>query len=122
LAAEVGATGAGGGGGSSHIDNVNSGYGVIARTIPGNETMPTHNGAGTMDGNQGNGFAKITRIDPTNPLIEEIEILYEDIQNEEIEEEIDDMCTEEEIIEPEENPIEDETGEEVYIKPEEEEQ
>jgi len=68
-----GVSGAGGGGGSSHIDNVVSGFGITARTIGGSQLMPTHNGENTMTGNQGNGFARITRLN-TEPSIQKIEI------------------------------------------------
>ena len=46
-----------GGGGSSYIGGVSNGS-----TIAGNASMPTHDGASTMTGNTGNGYAKITLI------------------------------------------------------------
>ncbi len=46
-----------GGGGSGWIDGVTDG-----ETIAGNASMPTHDGASTMTGNSGNGYAKITLI------------------------------------------------------------
>ena len=47
----------GAGGGSGYIGGVIDGY-----TIAGNASMPTHDGASTMTGNTGNGYAKITLI------------------------------------------------------------
>ena len=44
-----------GGGGSGYIGGVTDGV-----TIAGNAAMPTHDGASTMTGNTGNGYAKIT--------------------------------------------------------------
>ena len=84
----------GGGGGSSHIANLDSGYGIMARTISGTASMPTHNGMTTMIGNEGDGFAKITRIDPTAPfsIMDEVEIdevddeEYVEVENEYVEE------------------------------------
>ncbi len=52
-----GSYGDGGGGGSSYIGGVTNGS-----TIAGNASMPTQNGASTMTGNSGNGYAKITLI------------------------------------------------------------
>ena len=46
-----------GGGGSGYIDGVTDGA-----TIAGNQSMPTHDGSGTMTGNTGNGYAKITLV------------------------------------------------------------
>ena len=47
----------GGAGGSSYISGVTDGT-----TIAGNASMPTYNGASTMTGNSGHGYAKITLI------------------------------------------------------------
>jgi len=47
----------GGGGGSGYIGGVNNG-----QTIAGNNSMPNYLGTGTMIGNVGNGYAKITQI------------------------------------------------------------
>ena len=55
----------GGGGGSETSGAGGSSYVVPlsnASTIAGNASMPTHNGASTMTGNAGNGYAKITFI------------------------------------------------------------
>ena len=42
---------------------LNSSYYLAnAQTIAGNGTMPTHDGTGTMTGNSGNGYVKITKI------------------------------------------------------------
>ena len=49
--------GQGGGGGSSFFGDVLDG-----KTISGTEKIPTHDGQGTMTGNSGNGYAKITYI------------------------------------------------------------
>ena len=51
----------GGGGGSSYIGGVSNGL-----TIAGNASMPTHDGASTMTGNSGNGYAKITYLGDNN--------------------------------------------------------
>ncbi len=47
----------GGGGGSGYIGGVTDG-----QTIAGNASMPNHEGTGTMTGNSGNGYAKITYL------------------------------------------------------------
>ena len=47
----------GGGGGSGYIGGVTNGS-----TIAGSDTMPTHDGSSTMEGNSGNGYAKITYL------------------------------------------------------------
>jgi len=47
----------GGGGGSSYIDGL-----IDGETLSGNQSMPNPNG-GTMTGNSGHGFARITRVD-----------------------------------------------------------
>ena len=47
-----------GGGGSGYIGGVTNG-----NTIDGDSSMPTHDGEGTMIGNSGNGYAKITFIE-----------------------------------------------------------
>ena len=78
-----GAGGPAGGGGSGWVfteANYNAGYtsssytggtwlldnhyllDIGAYTIPGNQLVPTYNGTGTMLGNEGNGFAKITLV------------------------------------------------------------
>ncbi len=49
--------GAGAGGGSSYITGLTN-----ATSILGNALMPTHDGTGTMTGNSGNGYVKITKI------------------------------------------------------------
>ena len=50
----------GGGGGSGYIGRVISYNGILPITIDGNSDMPTHDGSGLMQGNTGNGFAKIS--------------------------------------------------------------
>lgn len=49
--------GTSGGGGSSWVGNLTD-----TQIIAGNAAMPTHDGASTMTGNTGNGYAKITLI------------------------------------------------------------
>ena len=66
------ANGSAGAGGSSYIGGV-----INGTTIAGNAAMPTHDGASTMTGNTGNGYAKITFIGSTGSNIEEV---YNDIE------------------------------------------
>ncbi|MBR5982462.1 MAG: choice-of-anchor J domain-containing protein [Bacteroidales bacterium] len=47
----------GGGGGSGHVNTDMLSDGSL---VAGNESMPTHDGTGTMTGNTGDGFARIT--------------------------------------------------------------
>ena len=47
----------GGGGGSGYIGGVTGG-----QTIAGNASMPKYNGTGTMTGNTGHGYARITLV------------------------------------------------------------
>ena len=47
----------GGGGGSGYIGGVSNG-----QTIAGNASMPKYSGSGNMTGNDGNGYARITKI------------------------------------------------------------
>ncbi len=60
-------TGGGGGGGWYGGTNLGGGSGYIGgvtdgQTIAGNASMPNHEGTGTMTGNSGNGYAKITYL------------------------------------------------------------
>ena len=48
----------GAGGGSGYIGDVTAG-----ETISGDQAMPTHDGTGTMTGNTGAGYAKITLLE-----------------------------------------------------------
>ena len=54
----------GGGGGSGYIGGVIAFNSDEAITIVGNMEMPTHDGTGTMTGNSGNGYAKISYFNP----------------------------------------------------------
>ena len=57
-----GGSAAGGGGGSGYIDGVKSGYGIIAKTLSGEETFPSPFG-GYETGHLGNGFVRVKYID-----------------------------------------------------------
>ena len=58
------------GGGSGHLSaRMESGHGITARTIPGNQPMPNPNG-GNMTGRQGNGFVRITLLEEYVPVQE----------------------------------------------------
>ncbi len=54
----------GGGGGSGYVGDVDSGS-----TLAGNQTVPTQDGTSTRTGNAGNGYAKITFVEPETNII-----------------------------------------------------
>ena len=66
-------TNSGGAGGGSFYT------GPGGHAIAGNGNMPTHDGTGTMTGNQGNGFVRITLIDGVFPSVNiELELIGAD--------------------------------------------